>query len=69
VRVWQAEKRLCDFHSSMKADGHKHGHGGKKGQEGYGLRHIALCEFDMMNIRFTPGVAHHFKAIPEPACK
>lgn len=57
------------FHSAQKADGHKHGHGGEKGQEGYWLRHIALGEFEMMNIQFTPGVAHNFKATPAPSCK
>jgi len=57
------------FHSSEKADGHKHGHGGKKGQEGYWLRHIALGEFEMMKIQFTPGVAHNFKATKAPSCK
>lgn len=57
------------FHSVVKADGHKHGHGGQKGQEGYWLRHIALGEFDMMGIHFTPGIAHNFKATPAPSCK
>ncbi len=57
------------FHSATKADGHKHGHGGKAGQEGYWLRHIALGEFDMMGIHFTPGIAHNFKATPAPSCK
>ncbi len=57
------------FHSSQKADGHQHGHGGEKGQDGYWLRHIALGEFEMMKIQFKPGVAHNFKATPAPSCK
>lgn len=57
------------FHSAEKADGHKHGHGGKKGQAGYWLRHVALGEFEMMNIQFTLGIAHNFKATKAPSCK
>ena len=57
------------FHSLRIAKGHKHGHGGEKGQEGYWLRHIALGEFDAMGRHFTPGVAHNFKATPPPSCK
>jgi len=56
------------FHSLHVEKGHKHGHGGEKGQEGYWLRHIALGEFDMMKIHFTPGLAHNFKATPAPSC-
>ncbi len=57
------------FHSAEKAEGHQHGHGGKKGQAGYWLRHTALGTFEMMNIQFTPGVAHNFKATKAPSCK
>lgn len=57
------------FHSAQVATGHEHGHGGKAGQEGYWLRHIALGEFDMMNIHFRPGLAYNFKATPAPICK
>ncbi|MFQ5580809.1 MAG: hypothetical protein ACE5FZ_09355 [Nitrospiria bacterium] len=56
------------FHSAEVAKGRKHGHGGEKGQEGYWLRHIALGEFDMMGIHFTPGIAHNFKATKAPRC-
>ncbi|MFQ5779492.1 MAG: hypothetical protein ACE5HN_01740 [Nitrospiria bacterium] len=56
------------FHSAKIAPGHKHGHGGRKGQEGYWLRHIALGEFEMMGIHFKPGIAHNFKATPAPKC-
>ncbi|MFQ5543717.1 MAG: hypothetical protein ACE5FY_05135 [Nitrospiria bacterium] len=57
------------FHSLEKADGHKHGHGGVKGQDGYWLRHIAVGEFEAMGIKFKPGIAHNFKATPAPKCK
>ncbi len=57
------------FHSGAVAEGHKHGHGGEKGQAGYWLRHIALGDFEMMNIQFRPGVAHNFKATSAPSCK
>lgn len=57
------------FHSAEKAKGHKHGHGGEKGQQGYWLRHISLGTFEMNKINFTPGVAYNFKATPAPSCK
>jgi len=56
------------FHSAKVAPGHKHGHGGEKGAEGYWLRHIALGDFKMMGIHFTPGIAHNFKATKAPSC-
>lgn len=57
------------FHSLRVEKGHKHGHGGEKGQEGYWLRHIALGEFDAMKIHFKPGIAHNFKATAAPSCQ
>ncbi|MCG3117749.1 MAG: hypothetical protein LLH30_18925 [Candidatus Manganitrophus sp. SA1] len=57
------------FHASSVAKGHDHGHGGDKSQEGYWLRHIAVDEFDMMKMHFTPGVAHNFMPTPPPKCK
>lgn len=57
------------FHSAQKAEAHQHGHGGEKGQDGYWLRHVALGEFDMMKMHFTPGLAHNFMPTPPPACK
>jgi hypothetical protein len=61
------------FHS---ATGHQHmeglpgeGHGGKPGEEGYWLRHIAVGEFDMMGMHFRPGVAPpNFMATTAPKC-
>lgn len=57
------------FHSLSAAKEHEHGHGGEKGQEGYWLQHVAVGEFDMMNIHFKPGVAHNFMPTSPPKCK
>lgn len=59
------------FHSTITAKGHEHdhGHGGEKNQEGYWLRHIAVGEFDMMGMHFTPGVAYMFMPTQPPKCK
>jgi hypothetical protein len=56
------------FHSLSATPGHKHGHGGDKGQEGYWLRHIAVAEFDMMGMHFKPGTAMNFMPTEAPQC-
>ncbi len=45
-----------------------HGHGGKSAEEGYWLKHIAVAEFDMMGMHFTPGTAMNFMPTPAPKC-
>jgi hypothetical protein len=60
------------FHRSHTPDGEKgmtaHGHGGQSAEEGYWLKHIAIGEFDMMGIHFTPGIAMNFMPTPAPKC-
>ncbi len=60
------------FHRSHTPAGEKgmaaHGHGGKSAEEGYWLKHIAVGEFDMMDIHFTPGTAMNFMPTPAPKC-
>lgn len=56
------------FHRLVKPDVHEHGHGGLVGEDGLWLRHIAVGEFDMMNMHFTPGIAHNFMGTPPPFC-
>lgn len=60
------------FHRAHTPEGetgaHAKGHGGNKGEEGYGLKHIAVGEFDMMGKHFTPGTAMNFMATPAPRC-
>lgn len=45
-----------------------HGHGGRAGEEGYWLKHIAVSEFDMMGVHFTPGLTTNFMPTPAPRC-
>lgn len=45
-----------------------HGHGGKSAEEGYWLKHIAVGDFDMMDMHFTPGTAMNFMPTPAPTC-
>lgn len=49
-------------------DGHS-GHGGKAGDKGYWLRHIAVDNFEVMGMKFTPGIASNFMPTPPPHCK
>lgn len=57
------------FHAMKGPDEHTPGHGGQKAaQDGYWLRHIAVSEFDMMGMHFTPGIANNFMATPAPKC-
>jgi hypothetical protein len=56
------------FHSLSTSSGHKHGHGGDKGQEGFWLRHIAVADFDMMGMHFKPGTAMNFMPTEAPQC-
>ena len=60
------------FHRSNTPKGETgpaaHGHGGKSGEEGYWLKHIAVSEFEMMGMRFTPGTAMNFMPTPAPRC-
>lgn len=60
------------FHRAHTPEGETgmaaHGHGGKKGEEGYWLRHVAVGEFDMMGMHFTPGTAMNFMPTPPPKC-
>ena len=52
------------FHSSQKPAGAEHGHGGHEGGEGFWLRHIALGEFEMMGMKFAPGIANMMPTPP-----
>jgi hypothetical protein len=45
-----------------------HGHGGKQAEEGYWLKHVAVNEFDMMNMHFKPGTAMNVMPTPAPKC-
>lgn len=60
------------FHRSHTPEGEKgmaaQGHGGKTGEEGYWLKHIAIGEFDMMGMRFKKGTAMNFMPTPAPQC-
>ncbi len=60
------------FHRSRTPAGETgmaaHGHGGKPAEEGYWLKHIAVAEFDMMGMHFTPGTAMNFMPTPAPKC-
>lgn len=60
------------FHRSQTPEGETgpaaHGHGGKTAEEGYWLKHIAVAEFDMMGMHFTPGTAMNFMPTPAPKC-
>lgn len=57
------------FHAMKGPDEHTPGHGGQKAaQEGYWLKHIAVSEFDMMGMHFTPGIANNFMVTPAPKC-
>jgi len=60
------------FHRSRTPEGETgpaaHGHGGKSAEEGYWLKHIAVAEFDMMGMHFTPGTAMNFMPTPAPRC-
>lgn len=61
------------FHRSHTPDGEKgmaaHGHGGKSAEDGYWLKHVAVGEFDMMGMHFTPGTAMNFMPTPAPKCE
>src|SRR5713101_2509590 len=60
------------FHRARTPEGETgmaaHGHGGNKAEEGYWLKHVAVGEFDMMNMHFKPGTAMNFMATPAPKC-
>lgn len=60
------------FHRTHTPEGEKgmaaHGHGGKTAEAGYWLKHIAVGEFDMMGMHFTPGTAMNFMPTPAPRC-
>jgi hypothetical protein len=60
------------FHRANTPEGEKgmaaHGHGGKTAEAGYWLKHIAVSEFDMMGMHFTPGTAMNFMPTPAPKC-
>ncbi len=60
------------FHRAHTPEGETgmaaHGHGGKTAEEGYWLKHIAVGEFDMMGMHFTPGTAMNFMPTPAPRC-
>lgn len=60
------------FHRSHTPEGEKgmaaHGHGGKSAEEGYWLKHVAVGEFDMMGMHFSPGTAMNFMPTPAPKC-
>jgi hypothetical protein len=60
------------FHRAHTPEGESgmaaHGHGGKKGEDGYWLKHVALGEFDMMGMHFKPGTAMNFMPTPPPTC-
>lgn len=57
------------FHRAKAAKGEEHGHGGHTGgEEGYWLRHVAVGEFEMMGMRFAPGIALNFMPTPPPRC-
>lgn len=43
-------------------------HGGRAGEEGYWLRHVAVAEFDMMDTHFTVGTAMNFMPTIPPRC-
>jgi hypothetical protein len=45
-----------------------HGHGGKQAEDGYWLKHVAVGEFDMMNMHFKPGTAMNFMPTPPAKC-
>ncbi len=60
------------FHRARTPEGekgeHSHGHGGNKAEDGYWLKHIAVAEFDMMGMHFTPGTAMNFMPTTAPKC-
>jgi hypothetical protein len=60
------------FHRSQTPEGETgmaaHGHGGKQAEEGYWLKHIAVGEFDMMDMHFKPGTAMNFMPTPASKC-
>ncbi len=66
------ETGFVHFHRSHTPEGEKgmaaHGHGGKTAEEGYWLKHIAVAEFDMMDMHFRPGTAMNFMPTPAPKC-
>ncbi len=60
------------FHQLHKHAEAKHPHGGKGGEEGYWLRHIAVRTIDMnmmgKDMHFEPGILMNFMPTPPPSC-
>lgn len=58
------------FHQATAAHAHspKDAHGGKGGEEGYWLRHIAIGEFEFKGKKMEPGIAMNFPSTPPPTC-
>lgn len=60
------------FHRAHTPEGETgmaaHGHGGGKGEEGYWLKHIAVGNFEMMGMKFSPGTAMNFMPTAAPKC-
>ena len=58
------------FHQANAPHAHspKDAHGGKAGDEGYWLRHVAVGEFEFKGRQMKPGIAMNFPATPPPTC-
>jgi hypothetical protein len=58
------------FHQAAAPHAHspKDAHGGKAGDQGYWLRHIAVGDFEFKGRKMEPGIAMNFPSTPPPTC-
>ncbi len=61
-------KGYVHFHTTNKVPTPEAGHGGKGGEDGFWLRHIAVGEFDMPWGHVTPGIDYNFMVTQPPDC-
>lgn len=62
------QQGFVHFHTTDKVPTPEEGHGGKGGEDGYWLRHIAVGEFDMPWGRVMPGIDYNFMPTLPPDC-